>query len=49
MDSIQYIGLLIKYAVPAALIPISIIVNNILLLTFGLTWLSTSIVIEGIK
>ncbi|MGC8584701.1 MAG: hypothetical protein ACP5RZ_02620 [Thermoplasmata archaeon] len=49
MDTIQYIGLLVKYAIPAAILPISIIVNNILLLTFGLTWLSTSFVIETLK
>jgi len=50
MDLVSYIGLLVMYAVPAAMIVLSLtVINNILLLMVALTWLGTSLFIHFVQ
>ncbi|MGC8565314.1 MAG: hypothetical protein ACP5R0_02170 [Thermoplasmata archaeon] len=50
MDLVSYIGLLVMYAVPAAMIVLSLtVINNILLLMVALTWLGTSLFIHYVQ
>ncbi len=47
MDTIEFIALLLMYAVPLVMIVLSFtVVKNILLLMMGLTWLGISFMIH---
>lgn len=49
MDLVEFIGLLIMYAVPAAMIVLSFtLVKNILLLMVALTWLGVAFFIHQV-